>query len=541
MQDRALQVPSEPEQPASCPAISSQEVEAELEKILASPLFSRAPRHSRFLEFVVRKKLAGLTECVKESLIGVEVFGRSPDYDPGSEPAVRVEAGRLRLRLTEYYRGPGRHDPIQLSLPKGTYVPVFSRNGIEPPLEEAPRETDCSSGVADSSSPAANGVEKLQSIPSQPSGGRESSAHPAVSHAGRLTVLKIGAAVAAIGIGAFILIRMLTADNRPASGRLDGSTLIISNAQGLELWRKSFTDGFWPEYYAQGLAPRIWFGDLEGTGRMDVLLLYHPAVNPTSHSTTLICYSDRGREKWRWTPGRAIPELEGDPAAFETVGFGVLNGAAAKRSRIVVSSKHLLWYPHQIALLDSNGKMLSEYWHSGNLNYLTLADLNGDGREEIIATGISNGYRQATLIVLDPDRLSGASYEPARPDLQIHGMGIAHERLRLLFPRSDLNRASALYNQAQEANVLDGRIALAVLECQQIPRCFIRYEFDPAFHLRSAVADDQFRGAHADFYFRSKPSHRFSDEEEAEFQKVRCLVGCGTEFVPVQIRSASLP
>ncbi len=136
MQDRALQIPPEPEQPASCPAISSQEVEAELEKILASPLFSRAPRHSRFLEFVVRKKLAGLTECVKESLIGVEVFGRSPDYDPGSEPAVRVEAGRLRARLAEYYKDLGRHDPIQIYLPKGTYVPVFSRNGVTPPLEE---------------------------------------------------------------------------------------------------------------------------------------------------------------------------------------------------------------------------------------------------------------------------------------------------------------------------------------------------------------------------------------------------------------------
>ena len=132
-------------------------------------------------------------------------------------------------------------------------------------------------------------------------------------------------------------------------------------------------------------------------------------MKPDAHSTTLICYSDRGKEKWRWTPGRALPELEGDPATFWTIGFGVLKRTPGKGPRIVVSSSHRLWDPHQIAILDSNGKLVSEYWHSGHLEHLTLADLDGDGREEIIATGISNGYNQATLVVLDPDRVFGAS------------------------------------------------------------------------------------------------------------------------------------
>ena len=136
MQVRASQILPEPERPDSCPAISSQEVEAELAKVLASSLFRRAPRHSRFLEFVVRKKLAGSADCVKESLIGVEVFGRPADYDPGAEPAVRVEAGRLRARLAEYYEGAGSHDQVRINLPKGTYVPIFSRNGIGSPVEE---------------------------------------------------------------------------------------------------------------------------------------------------------------------------------------------------------------------------------------------------------------------------------------------------------------------------------------------------------------------------------------------------------------------
>ncbi len=535
MQDRAPQILPEPERPASGPAISSQEVEAELAKVLASPLFRRAPRHSCFLEFVVRKKLAGSEDCVKESLIGVEVFGRPAGYDPGSEPAVRVEAGRLRLRLTEYYIGPGRHDPIQIHLPKGTYIPVFSRNGVESSPEEVP-DPDCLDSVADSSSPVANGAERLQSIPSQLGGGRKSSAHPAVSHTGHLTVLKIGAVVAAMGVGAFILIRMLTADNRPASGRLDGSILIISNAQGQELWRKSFTDGFAVGYYEQGLLSRIWFGDLDGSGHTDVLFFYHPAVSPRSHSTTLICYSDRGKEKWRWTPGRNLPELESGPATFYALAFGVLKAAPGGRRRIVVSSYHSIWYPHQIAILDSNGKMVSEYWHSGHLDYLMLADIDGDGREEIVASGISNGYRQATLLVLDPDRVFGASAEAARPEIQIHGMGVAQERLRLVFPRSDINKRLAVYNEGKEVSFLNGKTRLSVLECPPVwqnPHCEIWYEFDRDFHLLSAMADDQFRGAHDEYYLKNEPVHRYDAREEREFQKVRCLVGCKADFVEV--------
>ncbi len=104
-------------------------VEAQLQRILSSPLFAKAPRHTRFLSFVVGKALAGEGESVKEYLIGLEVFDRPSGYDPGSDPIVRAEARRLRARLAEYYRDFGQHDPVHIELPKGTYVPVFHRNG----------------------------------------------------------------------------------------------------------------------------------------------------------------------------------------------------------------------------------------------------------------------------------------------------------------------------------------------------------------------------------------------------------------------------
>ena len=123
-------------------AIPPEEVEAELQRILASPTFRRAPGHSRFLEFVVQKTLSGAANLVKEYSIGVEVFGRrSNDYDTSLDPGVRVEAGRLRSRLADYYKDMGQHDPIHIDLPKGTYVPIFYRNGVEPTLEQSVPET----------------------------------------------------------------------------------------------------------------------------------------------------------------------------------------------------------------------------------------------------------------------------------------------------------------------------------------------------------------------------------------------------------------
>jgi hypothetical protein len=510
MQDRTSQHLRDEQAHSPSVAIPSEEVDAELQRILSSAAFRNAPRHCRFLSFVVRRTLSGEADSIKEYLIGLEVFDRPSDYDPSADPIVRAEARRLRSRLIEYYNTEGKLDPVHIELPKGGYVPVFSCNGIGTPLEEA--ASDSSNGVADRSLPSA--------------------AARSPSRSSRFLISTILVSLAAVGIASFILIRMLTADRRPQSGRLDSSALIVTNADGKELWRKTFPDGF--SHYFTRDAVEVWVGDLNGDGHSEVLLSYHSDVKPSAHSSVLICYSDRGKEVWRWTPGRAIPELNGDPPTFYIVGFGVLK-ASGPHSRIVVSSAHTLWYPHQIAILDSNGKLLSEYWHSGHLDHLTLADLDGDGREEIIATGINNGYRQATLVVLDPDRVFGASIEAARPELQIHGTGIAQERIRLLFPRSDLNVALDSYNVGQEATVGRGNVRFWTLECRQRSWGYpVVYEFDSQFHLRSATADDSFRGFHNEFFRNDKHPHLFSAAEENEFQKVRCLVGCTSEFVPVE-------
>jgi hypothetical protein len=108
---------------AKQPSVDS--VARELETILASHVFARAERSVRFLRFVVEMALAGKRGELKETVIGVYVFGRKPDYNPRVDPIVRMEAAKLRMRLKDYYSNEGSGNPVVIQLPKGGYGPVF--------------------------------------------------------------------------------------------------------------------------------------------------------------------------------------------------------------------------------------------------------------------------------------------------------------------------------------------------------------------------------------------------------------------------------
>ena len=106
-------------------ATDAEAIRLQLERILASKLFLPAQRSQAFLRYVVEKSILGVTP--KEYEIAVDVFERSDAYDPVVDSTVRVEAGRLRNRLREYYQTDGKHDPIVIEIPKGGYSPVFAQ------------------------------------------------------------------------------------------------------------------------------------------------------------------------------------------------------------------------------------------------------------------------------------------------------------------------------------------------------------------------------------------------------------------------------
>jgi TolB-like protein/Tfp pilus assembly protein PilF len=101
---------------------TATEINEAMTRILRSRCFEHAGRASEFLRFVVGRTLAGEGDRLKGYTIAIEVFGRSADFDAQSDPLVRVEALRLRQRLTEYYVEEGAGDAVRLDLPRGGYA-----------------------------------------------------------------------------------------------------------------------------------------------------------------------------------------------------------------------------------------------------------------------------------------------------------------------------------------------------------------------------------------------------------------------------------
>ena len=109
------------------PALPEEDIEAALQQVLSSNTFAAVGRLSKFLSYVVRTTLAGRQEQIKETVIAIDVYGRDADFDPRTNPMVRVDASRLRRRIKEYYAEEGAEDDFRIELPKGTYVPRFIR------------------------------------------------------------------------------------------------------------------------------------------------------------------------------------------------------------------------------------------------------------------------------------------------------------------------------------------------------------------------------------------------------------------------------
>lgn len=111
----------------------------QLDRILASRAFAQSQRRQRFLQFLVDETLSGRGGRLKGYTIAVEVFDRPSTFDPQVDPVVRIEAGRLRDKLREYYDSDGSNDPIRIELPKGSYaLHVERRQTVSAARRETP-------------------------------------------------------------------------------------------------------------------------------------------------------------------------------------------------------------------------------------------------------------------------------------------------------------------------------------------------------------------------------------------------------------------
>lgn len=123
-------------------------IHLQMERLLANPYFSHSRRFPSFLRFVIKHTVSKQTDVLKERTLGIEIFGKSADYDTASDPIVRVTAAEIRKRIAQYYQDPGHENELRISLPIGSYIPQFhwpvsakEESPVQPPspvLSESP-------------------------------------------------------------------------------------------------------------------------------------------------------------------------------------------------------------------------------------------------------------------------------------------------------------------------------------------------------------------------------------------------------------------
>ena len=119
--------------------LDHERIRDQVQRILRSEQFGNAPGLEKALSFLVEPSLAGRGGELKEVILALEVFNRGAEFDPRTDSSVRTQIGRLRSRLSAYYDGPGRADPVVIGIPKGTYAPVISareedESAVEPAM-----------------------------------------------------------------------------------------------------------------------------------------------------------------------------------------------------------------------------------------------------------------------------------------------------------------------------------------------------------------------------------------------------------------------
>jgi hypothetical protein len=97
----------------------------QIEKLLSSHALHGSESLCKLLRYLANHSLDHPGTSPKEYQIATEVFGRQQDFDPHVDSMVRVQAGRLRTKLGEYYASEGADDQILVELPKGTYALTF--------------------------------------------------------------------------------------------------------------------------------------------------------------------------------------------------------------------------------------------------------------------------------------------------------------------------------------------------------------------------------------------------------------------------------
>jgi len=143
-----------------------------LERIASSAYVKRAARLQELLLYLGKCSLKDGCETIHEQKIGVEVFGRSADYDTSDDNIVRTNISELRKRVDAYFEGEGANETLVVEIPRGSYVPVFRYRSVKAKIAGEPEPLKMQAPAAENVVPISEAADAAQVLPRGPAQSR---------------------------------------------------------------------------------------------------------------------------------------------------------------------------------------------------------------------------------------------------------------------------------------------------------------------------------------------------------------------------------
>jgi hypothetical protein len=261
------------------------------------------------------------------------------------------------------------------------------------------------------------------------------------------------AGLAAAAYFLFIQPAAYSGSGLPGDFRIRGSELAVVDQRGRVLWsfdtrladlegeaayRAHFQEKeLGPDYVP--IWPHLMIRDIDGDSRPEVLFATQTKLE--DREGTLLCFDDRGREIWRFEAGREL-EFGGRPfrQEYRIFGFNVDDYDDDGALEILVLSFHKPDWPCQAVLLDHDGQLEGEYWNAGYFMDGSAGDVDGDGKRELVLSGVNNEYCRGCVAIFEAGDLRGGS--PQLEDaFRSPGIGPGGQSAYILFPKTDVQAA----------------------------------------------------------------------------------------------------
>ena len=219
---------------------------------------------------------------------------------------------------------------------------------------------------------------------------------------------------------AILLFTLIKLPSRAADFNIQGSKLIVIDERQREMWtfdtgaddlenEQAYRNNFQEKRIiaAYHFLPHIIFKDINGDHHNEVLFTYQTDY---SKEGILVCFDRKGNTLWNYKAG-GIKIFGGKTYSddYQILGFDIVNIDNRGNPEIIVIANHKSNFPGQAALLDSEGRLIGQYWNSGHLMDFNFIDLDKDGVSEIILSGTNEEWYKPCSMILDYSCFDGVS------------------------------------------------------------------------------------------------------------------------------------